>query len=141
MRNLRQRIRRLIRRWPVWILCSLLTLCVMSSPSYATSVKEEIWLTPDGSVAMSQVAAADILAELKTLRAERDILIQSLRTERDATLELIKTVNEYKLQVQAERMASQEALEAMTKQLKTERRRANRSVIIGAVGVILAIVL
>lgn len=141
MKNLRLRILKRIRRWPVWILCSLLTLCAMSSPLYATSAENEIWLTPDGSVAMTPLAAADILEKLQTLRLERDILIQSLKNERDATLELIGAVNEYKLQVQAERAASQEAMAAMTKQLKAERRRANRSAIIGAVGVILAIVL
>lgn len=138
MQNLKRLVRRLIRPSLAWILISLLLVCALSSPSYATN--EEIWATPDGNVAMSPGAAAEILQELKALRAERNILIQALQEERDATSRLIQTVDEYRLQVQAEREASQTLIADLQKQIKEERRRAKQYAILGSVGIILAIV-
>lgn len=138
MKNLRRLARKLLKALPALTLTSLLLVCALSLPSYATN--EEIWATPDGNVAMSPGAAAEILQELKTLRAERNILIQALQDERDATSRLIQTVDEYRQQVQAEREASQTLIADLQKQIKEERRRAKQYAILGSVGIILAII-
>lgn len=129
MKSLRQLVRTLLKRLPALILISLLLVCVKSLPSYAN---EEIWATPDGSVAMSLEAAADILAELRALQSEREILIQALQDERDATLRLITTVEEYRQQVQAEREASQTLIAELQAELKAERRRSKRNAVLGS---------
>lgn len=130
MRNLKRLVWKLIRPSLALISICLLLVCATSSPSYATSA--EIWATPDGNVTMSREAAADILAELRALRSEREILIQALQDERGATARLITTVDEYRLQVQAEREASQTLIAELQAELKAERRRSKRNAVLGS---------
>ena len=148
MNNCKERTTRESRRqgaallilFVISILLASLTLCVASLPGYAAEIDTEIW-EQNGNVILTPQAAKDLLMGLRELRAENEELHSSLESERAATAELIASVQELRTQIQQERQLSQETIALLQKQLNAEKRKTKTIGLIGAVGILAALIL
>lgn len=140
MKNSRQYGKRLRLTSALLILTVLFAGCAPSLPSYAAT-EADIWKTPDGNVAMTPQAAQEFLTEVRTLRAERDVLLLCRQEEREQTRLLIAEIQGFREQVKMERETSQAVKLELEKELSRQKARARTIGLLSVAGVILSIAL